>query len=102
MSGLSILSRIFGKKKPAEPAGEPLVPVPVPALGVLLLRLEKKKGAPLTEAEVLETCDKAVCIVMRLSHKRAMEEKRGYRDINPENAWKEWLVFRTEMNGDET
>jgi hypothetical protein len=55
-----------------------------------------------TEAEVLETCDKAVCIVMRLSHKRAMEEKRGYRDINPENAWKEWLVFRTEMNGDET
>jgi hypothetical protein len=99
---VSILSRIFGRKKPAAPGDEPLVPVPVPALGVLLLRLEKKKGAPLTEAEVLEARDKAVCIVMRLSHKRAMEEKRGYRDVSPENVWQEWLVFRTEMNGTES
>jgi hypothetical protein len=39
---------------------------------------------------------------MRLSHKRAMEEKRGYRDVSPENVWQEWLVFRTEMDGTES
>ena len=101
-AGMSLLSRIFGRKKPADPADEPLVTVPVPALGILLLRLEKKKGAPLTEAEVLEARDKAVCMVMRLSHKRAMEEKRGYRDVNPQSVWEDWLVFRTQVKGDET
>ena len=83
------------------PPQEPLVPVPIPALGVMLLRLEKQKGAPLNEPEVIAARDKAVCMMMRLSHKVAVEEKRGYRDIDPENVWAEWLVFRQEARGNE-
>jgi hypothetical protein len=100
---MGVLSKIFGGKQgDAPPPDEPLVPVPIPALGVLLLNLEKKKGEALTEAEVLDARDKAVCMMMRLSQKQALDEKRGYSDINPENAWAEWLVFREEMKRGET
>jgi hypothetical protein len=100
---MSFFSKLFGKSggPPSAPASaatedEPLVPVPIPALGVLLLNLEKMKGAPLTEQEVLEARDKAACIMLRLSAKRAMDEKRGYQDINPENVWLEWQDLRAE------
>jgi len=79
---------------------DPLVPVPVPALGVLLLAVEGQKCAPLTQQEVLQVRDSAVCIVMPLSVRTAMEAKRGYRDIDPENVWKEWLIFRAQAAGD--
>ncbi len=61
---------------------ENLVITPVPALCLLLLNLEKEKGSPLTEVEVIEARDKAVCIALRLSVAKEMEEKRGYRDLN--------------------
>ena len=100
---MGVLSKLFGKKLRGEPtADEPLVPVPIPALGVLLLNLEKTKGAPLTQAEVLEARDKAVCMMMRLSHKQALDQKRGYPDISLENVWEEWLVFREEAKRGET
>jgi hypothetical protein len=98
---MSLFSKFFGKPKEAPLAEvsapgdqEALVPVPIPALGVLLLHLEKRKGSPLSEAEVLEARDKAACIMLPVTAKRAMDEKRGYEDINPENAWSEWQVFR--------
>jgi uncharacterized protein YegJ (DUF2314 family) len=100
---MSFFSKLFGKLvgTPGTPASvaredEPLVPVPIPALSVLLLHLEKQKGAPLSEQEVSETRDKAACIMLPLSAKRAMDEKRGYQDINPENVWLEWQAFRAE------
>ena len=91
---MKLLSKFFGK--PDSPQ-EPLVPVPIPALGVLLLNIEKKKGEPLSQAEVLDARDKAVCMMLPPSAKVAMEEKRGYRDIDPENVWEEWLQFRAEV-----
>lgn len=82
---------------------DPLVPVPIPALGVLLLNLEKQKGVPLTEAEVVGARGKAVCMMLPLSAKREMDEKRGYRDIDPENVWNEWQAFKAEgQNGSPT
>lgn len=94
---MSTYSRVFGKKPSAEGGStEPLVPTPVPALAVLLLNLEKQKGSPLTEAEALEARDKAACIMLPLSQKRAMDQARGYRDIDPENVWEEWLAIRDE------
>jgi hypothetical protein len=103
---MSFLSRLFGKAPPSSDApappltdDDPLVPVPIPALGVLLLNLEKHKGAPLSEAEVIEARGKAVCMMLPLSAKRAMDEKRGYRDIDPENVWSEWLAFKAEVQG---
>jgi hypothetical protein len=96
---MTLFSKFFGK--PASPPSkpqEPLVPVPIPALGALLLNIEKQKGTPLLQAEVLDARDKAVCIMLPLSEKVAMEEKRGYRDIDPENVWEEWLLLRAEVS----
>jgi hypothetical protein len=78
-------------------ADEPLVPVPIPALSMLLLNLERSKGSPLTEAEALSARDKAVCMMLPLSKKRMMDEKRGYSDINPENVWAEWQALRSQL-----
>lgn len=77
-----------------EKKDEPLVLTPIPALCFLLLKLEEKKGSPLTEAEVLEARDKAVCIALPQSVAKAMEEKRGYRDLVLEDVWQDWLGFR--------
>ena len=38
--------------------------------------------------------------MLRLSASNQLDEKRGYRDLDPENVWVEWLVFRTEAQGD--
>jgi hypothetical protein len=99
---MGFFSNLLGSKTPQPtPAEEPLVPVPVPALGMLLLQLEKEKGFALTEAEVLSARGKAVCMMMRLSHKEALDEKRGYRDVDPLNVWVEWQAFRMEAGGRE-
>ena len=77
-----------------EKRDEPLVITPVPALCLLLLKLEEKKGSPLTEVEVLEARDKAVCMALPQSVAKAMEEKRGYRDLILEDVWHDWLGFK--------
>lgn len=77
-----------------EKKDESLVITPVPALCLLLLNLEEKKGSPLTEAEVLKARDKAVCIALPQSVAKAMEEKRGYRDLILEDVWQDWLGFK--------
>ena len=76
---------------------EELVPVPIPALVALLLSLERQRGRPLTEAEVWEARDKAVCIMMPISVRDKMIERRGYDDIDPENAWAEWQAIRPSL-----
>lgn len=103
---MSFLSKIFGKTPPLTDAqasspnnDEKLIPVPIPPLGVLLLNLEKQKGTPLTESEMVEASDKAVCMMLPLSVKAQMDEKRGYRDIDPSNVWVEWLVFKAKVKG---
>lgn len=78
-------------------AAEELVPVPIPALVALLLSLERQRGRRLTEAEVWEARDKAVCIMMPISVRDKMIEKRGYDDIDPENAWAEWQAIRPSL-----
>jgi hypothetical protein len=79
-------------------SSDPLCLVFIPALVAILHMLEKKKGSPLTEQEVLETRDKAVCMAMPASHAAQMEERRGYPDIVAENAWNEWQRVRAELN----
>ena len=71
-----------------------LVIVHVPALVAVLAYLENEKGSPLTEAEVLSATDEASAMVMPRSAQRAIEKSRGYTDIDPENAWEEWLAFK--------
>lgn len=73
---------------------EKLIPVFIPALGVLLVSMEDKKGSPLTPDEVLAIRNKAAVIMMRASDAHKMDESRGYRDIDPENCWHDWQKLR--------
>jgi hypothetical protein len=94
---MKFLDKLFGKSEPPtntpQEDDEPIVIVPIPPLVTLLLHLEKEKGAPLTEAEVIEIRDKAICMTMRVSHRDQLATKRGYADISLENVWDEWQEF---------
>jgi hypothetical protein len=76
---------------------EPLIPTPIPALVAILLNREKAKGSPLTQEEVESIRDEAVCIMLPASTKKAMDESRGYEDINPECAWQHWRDVRKQL-----
>ena len=78
-------------------AEEPLVAVFIPPLVDVIRWAEEAKGEPLTEAEVINIRDDAICITMRQSHAQALESKRGYPDLDPENVWQEWLAIRSEL-----
>ncbi len=69
----------------------------IPSLASILIHAEDLKGAPLTHDEVVRIRGKSTCIALRAHVAREMDEKRGYRDINPENFWYEWQQLRREM-----
>ena len=76
---------------------EPLIATPIPALVALLLNREKQKGSPLTKDEVEDIRDNAVCIMLPISERKAMDEARGYTDIDLDSAWEHWQVAREQM-----
>lgn len=93
------LLRGRGYQEPSDaPSREPLVITPMPALVVLLLRQEKDKGGPLTEAEVIEARDKAACVALPAPEAAAIAEARGYRDLDLENVWADWLNFKSQTS----
>lgn len=71
----------------------------VPLLGQMLALGEEQKGSRLTEKEVIAIRDKAPCIMVPSEVARALEEKRGFRDVNPENCWADWNQLRVEFTG---
>jgi uncharacterized protein YegJ (DUF2314 family) len=74
-----------------------LVPVFIPALVVLLVHAEDKKGTPLTKDEAHAIRDSGTCIMMKSGDAHKMQESRGYRDIDPENCWHDWQMARRDM-----
>ena len=88
------------KRRNTNPPKEQLVITPIPALVTILLRKEREKGAPLSEEEVLAIRDSAACIALPISEKAALEESRGYRDLDTENVWQDWQVARRELMSD--
>lgn len=76
------------------------VPIFMPALAHLLREAEQVKGSPLTRAEVLQTRDQGTCMMLRSSAALELEEKRGFRDIDPENCWEEWQTLRQALAGE--
>ena len=80
---------------------EQLILTPVPALVAVLWSLEKAKGSPLTEHEVITARDNAACIAMPLTAHRAVVAERGYSDLDPENIWQEWLAFKDSLEENE-
>ncbi|MFM5017904.1 hypothetical protein [Aeromonas veronii] len=93
-----MFKKLFAKRKPDDRKKEELVPTPIPALIVILLNKEREKCSPLTEAEVIEIRDNAVCMMLPASVKMQMEESRGYPDLNPEHAWEQWQTARLEFS----
>ncbi|MCD5996170.1 hypothetical protein KDX38_21510 [Pseudomonas sp. CDFA 602] len=75
-------------------SAEPLCLVFVPALVCVLHAAESNKGSALTEAEVTDIRDKAICIALTVSVAFEMESKRGYPDIVAEDCWNEWQKVR--------
>jgi hypothetical protein len=76
-------------------SSESLVPVFIPSLIAVLLNRESAKGEPLTEAEVLAIRDAAVCVMTPIDKVSAVEDVRGYTDIDPENCWDEFLEYKS-------
>ena len=77
---------------------EELVPLFIPALSAILMAAEEKKGSALTKEEVLSIRDNGTTIMTPKSMVKSMAEKRGYEDIDPENCWNEWQLFRASMH----
>lgn len=69
----------------------------MPALVVLLVHAEDKKGSPLSKDEVHAIRDSGACIMMETGDARKMDYSRGYRDIDPENCWHDWQMTRRDM-----
>jgi hypothetical protein len=78
-----------------ELAGRPLLEgftiVFIPSLAALLTRAQQVNGAALTEKQVLAIRNAATVMVVDLDSARAMEENRGYADIDAADAWQSWL-----------
>jgi hypothetical protein len=69
----------------------------IPSLAGMLFRAEKANGAALTEDQVLQIRDQTAVIVMQHDHVCAMEEKRGYVDIDPTDVWQSWLQLQEDQ-----
>ena len=69
----------------------------IPSLAGMLFRAEQANGAALTEDQVLQNRDQTAVIVMRHEDVRAMEEKRGYVDIDPADVWQSWLRLQEDQ-----
>ena len=104
---MRILKKILGQRDVGSNAerqdDDPVIPVPIPPLFAILAHLESEKGAPLTENEVWQARDKAICMTMRASMRDQLAQKRGYADVDMENAWSDWQVVRQTIDlGDES
>ena len=74
-----------------------LIIYPVPSLVSTLLNRERAKGRPLTEAEVLQIRDACPAMAVPPDVARAMDEERGYKDIDPEDCWEQWQMARKDF-----
>lgn len=76
---------------------EELIITPMPALVTLLLAKEQEKGAPLTRDEVEKIRDDAASVALPRDAREKLDESRGYRDIDPDDAWAQWQEARNEL-----
>lgn len=77
----------------ADPRSE-LRPVFIPALVALLTAAEEKAGRRLHRAEVERLTSEGICMMMTHADAKNLERSRGYADLEPELAWRQWQVLR--------
>ncbi len=66
----------------------------IPALVAVLTAKERDAGRDLFKEEVESIRDSATAIRVPVEVARDMVNKRGYLDIDPENVWEEWLLYK--------
>lgn len=66
----------------------------IPALVVVLLSKERETGRELTQQEVESIRDSATAVRMPVDVAKEMIKERGYLDIDPEDVWEEWLLYK--------
>lgn len=77
--------------------GDRLIITHIPSLVATLLNKERAKGAPLTREEVETIRDDAPAKVLTPEQRTAVDEGRGYDDIDPEQTWEDWQIARLEL-----
>ncbi|EPS7137347.1 MULTISPECIES: hypothetical protein [Enterobacter] len=70
----------------------------IPALIAVLLSEEREIGRELTQQEVESIRDSATAVRVPVDVAKEMIKERGYLDIDPENAWEEWLLYKKYVN----
>ena len=66
----------------------------IPALVVVLLSKERETGRELTQQEVESIRDSATAIRVSVDVAKEMIKERCYLDIDPEDVWEEWLLYK--------
>jgi hypothetical protein len=80
--------------------GDRLIITHIPSLVATLLNKEQAKGSALTQEEVETIRDEAPAKMLTPEQRAAVDEGRGYDDIDPERAWEDWQVARVELIDD--
>lgn len=75
----------------------PVIIFPMPSLVSLLLRAEREKGSPLTQAEVLAIRDGCACVALPPDVVASVARKRGYQDIDLDRCWEQWQEVRKDL-----
>lgn len=66
----------------------------IPALVAVLTAKEKEVERELVKEEVESIRDSATAIRVPVEVARDMVKERGYLDIDHENIWEEWLLYK--------
>ena len=68
----------------------------IPALIVILIDKEQDIGRELPRDEVESIRDGATAIRLPAEAAEDIIRERGYRDIDPENVWREWQAYKAD------
>ena len=68
----------------------------IPALIIVLIDKEQDMGRELTRDEVESLCDDATAICLPTEAAEDIIRERGYRDIDPENVWRECQAYKAD------
>ena len=68
----------------------------IPALIIVLIDKEQGMGRELTRDEVESIRDDATAIRLPAEAAEDIIRERGYRDIGPENVWREWQAYKAD------
>lgn len=71
-----------------------LVLVFMPSLAALLGHAEELTGAPLTQEQVHRIRDAALAVVTQVQVAIAVEQSRGYADVDAARPWQSWQAMR--------